>query len=149
MQQNTVRLTLGGILLVMAACAPQSPPTPTLPPPTSTVLSPTAIPLPPTATSFPTTPVPTAISPDVITSIDTMLKNLADKGLLNASVLIGQRGKVLLSKGYGLADREKKTPNTAQTRFRLGSITKQFTAMAILMLEMQTQGSRPHLQVYC
>ncbi|MBE5229300.1 MAG: beta-lactamase family protein [Microcystis aeruginosa PMC 728.11] len=137
MQQNTVRLTLGGILLVMAACAPQSPPTPTLPPPTSTVLSPTAIPLPPTATSFPTTPVPTAISPDVITSIDTMLKNLADKGLLNASVLIGQRGKVLLSKGYGLADREKKTPNTAQTRFRLGSITKQFTAMAILMLEMQ------------
>lgn len=78
MQQNTVRLTLGGILLVMAACAPQSAPTPTLPPPTSTVLSPTATPLPPTATSFPTTPVPTAISPDVITSISSpaKIKNL-------------------------------------------------------------------------
>jgi CubicO group peptidase (beta-lactamase class C family) len=40
-----------------------------------------------------------------------------------------------LSRGYGLADREKKTPNTTQTRYRIYSITKQFTAMAILMLQ--------------
>jgi len=36
-----------------------------------------------------------------------------------------------------LADREQNIPNTPQTRFRLGSITKQFTAMAILILEKQ------------
>jgi CubicO group peptidase (beta-lactamase class C family) len=83
------------------------------------------------------TPASTAIPPEVITDIDTVLKNLADQELLNASVLIGQKGTVLLSKGYGLADREHKTPNTTSTRFRLGSITKQFTAMAILILQAQ------------
>jgi CubicO group peptidase (beta-lactamase class C family) len=44
---------------------------------------------------------------------------------------------VYLSKGYGLADRLQGIPNTPQTRFHLGSMTKQFTAMGILILESQ------------
>jgi CubicO group peptidase (beta-lactamase class C family) len=44
---------------------------------------------------------------------------------------------VLLSQGYGLADREQKIPNDPKTRFRIGSLTKQFTAMAILILQSQ------------
>jgi CubicO group peptidase (beta-lactamase class C family) len=50
------------------------------------------------------------------------------------SVLVAGDGKVLLSKGYGLANRETGVPNTAQTKFRIASVTKQFTAMAILIL---------------
>jgi len=53
------------------------------------------------------------------------------------SVLIARSGRVLVEKGYGMADLELDVPNTPQTKFRLGSITKQFTAAAILQLEEQ------------
>jgi hypothetical protein len=42
---------------------------------------------------------------------------------------------MLFEKGYDLADKDANIPNTPQTRFRIGSITKQFTAMAILILQ--------------
>jgi CubicO group peptidase (beta-lactamase class C family) len=51
------------------------------------------------------------------------------------SVLIARDGKVLLSKGYGFANLEWDVPNSPSTKFRLGSITKQFTAACILLLE--------------
>ena len=51
------------------------------------------------------------------------------------SVLVARRGEVLLSKGYGSADLEWDIPNAPDTKFRLGSITKQFTAASILLLE--------------
>jgi len=53
----------------------------------------------------------------------------------SGSVLIAQKGKILLSKGYGLANYELKAPNKSQTKFLLGSITKQFTAMVIMQLQ--------------
>ncbi len=53
------------------------------------------------------------------------------------AVLVAQEGEVLLSGGYGLADREHDVANLPQTKFRLGSITKQFTSVAILMLAEQ------------
>jgi len=53
------------------------------------------------------------------------------------NVLVSKGGNVLLRKGYGLADRENGVPYTADTVFDVGSITKQFTAAAILKLEMQ------------
>ena len=51
------------------------------------------------------------------------------------TVLVAQDGKVLLDKGYGFANLEWDIPNTPTTKFRLGSITKQFTAASILLLE--------------
>ena len=51
------------------------------------------------------------------------------------TVLVAQDGKVLLDKGYGFANLEWEIPNTPATKFRLGSITKQFTAASILLLE--------------
>src|SRR6476646_4283937 len=51
------------------------------------------------------------------------------------TVLVAQDGKVLLDKGYGFANLEWQVPNTPTTKFRLGSITKQFTAASILLLE--------------
>jgi len=80
---------------------------------------------------------PGEISADEIKQVDTQLTNLANQSLLNAVVLVGERGEILLNKGYGLADRAQNIPNTASTRFLIASITKQFTAMAILILESQ------------
>jgi len=48
-----------------------------------------------------------------------------------------QNGNLILSSGYGFADREKNIQNTSQTRFPICSLTKQFTALAILMLQEQ------------
>lgn len=53
----------------------------------------------------------------------------------SGAVLVAKGGKVILSKGYGQANYEWQIANTPQTRFRLGSITKQFTALAIAQLE--------------
>jgi len=53
----------------------------------------------------------------------------------NGSVLVAQEGKVILNKGYGMAVEEFDIPNDPQTKFRIGSLTKQFAAMAIMILE--------------
>ena len=53
----------------------------------------------------------------------------------SGSLLLAHHDKVLLRKGYSMADWSKQVPNTPHTRFYLGSTTKQFTAMAILILQ--------------
>lgn len=57
--------------------------------------------------------------------------------LFNGSVLVAENGKVIYKKGLGLANMEWRIPNTNETKFRLGSITKQFTATLILQLVEQ------------
>ncbi len=52
----------------------------------------------------------------------------------SGSVLIGVGGRVILCKGYGMADAEKGIVNTPDTKFLVGSVTKQFTAMAVMQL---------------
>lgn len=52
----------------------------------------------------------------------------------SGAVLVARRGKVVFSAAQGLADRERGTPNTVQTRFRVGSMDKMFTGVAILQL---------------
>lgn len=53
------------------------------------------------------------------------------------AVLVARDGEILFQGGYGLADLEKKSPTTPETKFRIGSITKQFTAVAVLQLAEQ------------
>ena len=53
----------------------------------------------------------------------------------SGSVLIARDGKPILSKGYGMANYEWNISNTPDTVFRLGSITKQFTSAAIMLLQ--------------
>ncbi|MDJ0572500.1 MAG: serine hydrolase [Pleurocapsa sp. MO_192.B19] len=69
--------------------------------------------------------------------IETYLQAYLEAGYFMGSVLVRRAGKVLLSKGYGMANLEHSIPNTPQTKFRLASITKQFTAAAILKLQEQ------------
>ncbi len=67
--------------------------------------------------------------------LDQQAQAYFDNGRFNGSVLVAKDGKPMLSKGYGMANFEWNLPVAPDTRFRLGSITKQFTAMSILMLE--------------
>jgi CubicO group peptidase (beta-lactamase class C family) len=53
------------------------------------------------------------------------------------AALVAQNGKILFEKGYGLADVARGTAITTETKFRIGSITKQFTASTILKLQEQ------------
>lgn len=53
----------------------------------------------------------------------------------SGTVLVARDGKPVISKGYGMANYELNVPNTPQTVFRLGSVTKQFTAAAIVQLQ--------------
>jgi hypothetical protein len=104
----------------------------------TTVATPTT---PATVTTVGKTPV--AVSPSTTTStrpfpnaaqLDSYLTHLENNGVLSGSVLVAHGG-MLFEKGYDLADKDAKIPNTPQTRFRIGSNTRQFTAMAILILQ--------------
>jgi CubicO group peptidase (beta-lactamase class C family) len=55
------------------------------------------------------------------------------------TVLISQKGEMLFSRAYGLASLEYNVPNTLNTRFNIGSLSKQFTAMGIVLLEEQNK----------
>lgn len=65
------------------------------------------------------------------------IKNQTELGHFSGSVLIARQGEIILNKGYGMANLEHEIPNTAQTKFRLGSTSKPFTAIAILQLQEQ------------
>ena len=69
-------------------------------------------------------------------ALDRYLKELAGFGY-SGSVLVAQKGEVVLDQGYGLADRARGTPFTADTLFDIASISKPFTAAAVLRLEMK------------
>lgn len=58
-------------------------------------------------------------------------------GQFNGAVLVSEHGKVIYEKAFGLADMEWNTANQPDTKFRLGSVTKQFTSMLILQLVRQ------------
>jgi CubicO group peptidase (beta-lactamase class C family) len=81
-----------------------------------------------------TTPYPSQ-SPSLASQVDTFLTGEVENEQFSGSVLIARAGKVLFSKGYGMADWDHHVPNAPQTEFRIGSLTKQFTAMAILLLQ--------------
>ena len=72
---------------------------------------------------------------DLGQKIDRYLQKAEANGYAG-SVLVARGEKIILAKGYGLADRENKVKQTAETVFSIGSITKQFTGAAILKLEM-------------
>lgn len=67
--------------------------------------------------------------------MDQVTQSYASTKTFMGSVLVARGGEILLSKGYGFANLEWNIPNSPQTRFRLGSVTKQFTAACILLLE--------------
>jgi D-alanyl-D-alanine carboxypeptidase len=71
---------------------------------------------------------------DALTALAARAERLAGEREFAGAVLVAKDGRVLFSHAYGLADRDRRIPNTLRTRFRVGSMSKMFTAVAILQL---------------
>jgi CubicO group peptidase (beta-lactamase class C family) len=76
----------------------------------------------------------TALAAHKVAKIDELLHMYHEYGMFNGTVLVAERGEVILKKGYGYADIELAVENEPDTKFRIGSLTKQFTAMLIMQL---------------
>jgi CubicO group peptidase (beta-lactamase class C family) len=78
---------------------------------------------------------------DKVLRIDSILSFFHANGNFNGMALIKHEGKVILRKGYGLADRERNLPVTDTTEFRIGSLTKSFTSLLIFQLALENKFS--------
>ncbi len=123
------------LAVVLSACGPAVTAVPTatpVPPPASATIVPTVAPPPASSGATP------SIDPQqVAADLDKTLQDLTAAHQFNGSILVAKNGQVILSEGYGLADRDKNIPNTAQTKYRIGGMSSQFTAMGIMMLQEQ------------
>jgi D-alanyl-D-alanine carboxypeptidase len=80
----------------------------------------------------------TAITPTLAAQIDAAMTGDVSSGrVAGASVAILRDGKLIFAKGYGRSNLELATPVTRGTVFRIGSLTKQFTAAGVLLLAEQ------------
>lgn len=71
---------------------------------------------------------------EAVKELDRKAAELASNDRFSGDVLVARSGKIAFQKAYGLADRQKHIANTLDTRFRIGSMNKMFTATAILQL---------------
>jgi len=78
-------------------------------------------------------PVPSG----AIERIDAIVAEGLEKKIASYAVAVMKDGRLVLARGYGYADVENGVPATAETVYRLGSITKQFTSMAVMQLAEQ------------
>ena len=76
-----------------------------------------------------------ASAQDLLPKIDEYMNAAVKVDRFSGTILVARDGKLIASKGYGMADLENDVPNTPETKFRLGSITKQFTSAAIMLLQ--------------
>ncbi|TRX61880.1 beta-lactamase family protein [Fulvivirga sp. M361] len=69
--------------------------------------------------------------------LDQLILNQVDSGKFNGVVLVADQNRIIFQKAYGFASIEKQEPNLITTKFRIGSLTKQFTSMLIMQLVEQ------------
>lgn len=74
---------------------------------------------------------------DIPGRLDSLFTTLANNHEFNGNVLIAEKGRIIYKHSFGLADAERRLPNTEQTAFHLASVSKIFTAVAILQLKQQ------------
>ncbi len=79
-------------------------------------------------------PISRLTESEAIAAVKAQVEKNAAADRFAGTVLLAKNGEVLFSGAYGLADREKKIPNTLDARFRIGSMNKMFTAVAVLQL---------------
>jgi D-alanyl-D-alanine carboxypeptidase len=79
-------------------------------------------------------PIPRMNEAELIAALRAQVEKDAAADRFAGTVLLAKNGKVVFSQAYGLADREKKVPNQLDTRFRIGSMNKMFTAVSVLQL---------------
>ncbi|WP_028545404.1 serine hydrolase domain-containing protein [Paenibacillus taiwanensis] len=66
------------------------------------------------------------------TKLVTHIQHAVSKQKFSGSVLVAREGNLLVSQGFGMANYEWGIPNTSETKFRIGSVTKSLTAAAVL-----------------
>lgn len=71
----------------------------------------------------------------VVLKVDEYMKAAVKLEKFSGSILIARNGLPIVTRSYGMANQELKVPNTPKTVFQLGSVSKQFTAMAIMQLQ--------------
>ena len=82
-------------------------------------------------------------------SLDSLVSAYHQQNSFNGTILVAQKGKILLEKGYGFQNKKENIPNTANTVYQIGSITKQFTSAIILQLvEKQKMTLQDRLSKY-
>ena len=67
-------------------------------------------------------------------AIEALVRSYQDRQTFNGTVLVAEKGAVIFKRGFGLANREWNIPNMPDTKFRIGSMTKQFTSMLVMQL---------------
>lgn len=80
-------------------------------------------------------PLASQINQDIGTQADNYLKQLHSLNRFRGNVLIAKEGKIIYHGSFGLANMEDSVPNALQTRFPIASLTKAFTATAVMMLQ--------------
>jgi D-alanyl-D-alanine carboxypeptidase len=115
------------VLVALAACAPGEPKG-----------SPPPAPAAPAAPAAPDAPDPAALTSLTPADLDAFIARVvADQHAIGVNVGVMHNGKVVLAKGYGLANTAARTPVTPETLFAVGSVTKQFTCTTVLQLEQE------------
>ena len=103
-----------------------------------------------TPPASPTTAASSTLSDEALSAeLEAYMEQQAGNLSFSGAALVARQGRVLLQRGYGQASRLWKRPNTERTQFRIASISKQFTAVAILLLHSQGRlDVRDHLCDY-
>jgi CubicO group peptidase (beta-lactamase class C family) len=70
----------------------------------------------------------------IASKLDKLMRARSAAGDFSGTVLVARRGKIVYQQAFGVANREWNIPNDLQTKFEIGSMTKQFTAMLVLQL---------------
>jgi D-alanyl-D-alanine carboxypeptidase len=78
--------------------------------------------------------IPHLTQAQLIDQLQSRLQQQSAAGAFSGAVLIAKDGKPIFERAYGLADRAHHIPNTVETKFRIGSMNKMFTATAIMQL---------------
>ncbi|HKO97915.1 MAG TPA: serine hydrolase [Pyrinomonadaceae bacterium] len=85
----------------------------------------------PAASSSP----PSLSTQEITRKVDEYMNAAIRINRFSGAVLLARDGQPIVSRGYGMANLEHAVPNTPQTVFRVGSVTKQFTGMAVVLLQ--------------
>ncbi len=80
-------------------------------------------------------PPPSLSAPEITRKVDEYMNAAMRINRFSGAVLLARDGQPIVSRGYGMANLEHSVPNTPQTVFRVGSVTKQFTGMAVVLLQ--------------
>ncbi len=79
---------------------------------------------------------PSSRSPEITAEVAALFEDWSAGESPGAAVIVIEDGEILFEGGFGLADIDSGTPITPESAFRLASVSKQFTAMAIMILEL-------------